>query len=156
MPKLRSLVVAGALGAAASYFLDPQRGRARRTRARAQLDAMLRRGRVGLEQRTGYGGNGTGTGAGRPDRSYADPVADDLTVLSRFESEVMGRPGFPKGRVNANVVDGRLMLRGELESEDQIRSLVEAASGVRGVVEVVNLLHLSGTPAPHEDEGARP
>jgi BON domain len=154
MPKLRSLVVAGALGAAASYFLDPQRGRARRTRARAQLDVMLRRGRVGMEQRTGYGANGAG--AGRPDRAYADPVADDLTVLSRFESEVMGRPGFPKGRVNANVVDGRLTLRGELESEDEIRSLVEAASGVGGVVEVVNLLHLPGTPAPHEDEGVRP
>ena len=154
MPKLRTLVVAGALGAAASYFLDPVKGPARRARARVQLDSMLHRGRRRLEQQTGYMPDGDGAAAGRRGGAQADPVADDLTILSRVESEVMGRPGFPKGRVNANVVDGRLTLRGELESEDQIRSVVEAASGVRGVVEVVNLLHLPGTPAPHEAGGA--
>jgi osmotically-inducible protein OsmY len=75
---------------------------------------------------------------------------DDLTVLDRVESEVFGRRGFPKDRINADVVDGRLTLRGQLDSEAQIREVADAAREVPGVLEVVVLLHLPGTPAPNK------
>ena len=75
---------------------------------------------------------------------------DDLTILDRVESEVFGRQGFPKDRINADVVDGRLTLRGQLDSEEQIRSVVQAAGEVPGVVEVITFLHLPGTPAPNK------
>lgn len=155
MPKLRTLFIAGALGAAASYFFDPERGRGRRTRARDQLGGWLRSGRRNLEGRaTQVGGRARGA-VTQLQHAHDERSDDDLTVLSRVESEVMGRPGFPKGRVNADVVGGRLTLRGDLESEEQIRDIVEAAGRVSGVVMVVNLLHLPGTPAPTENEVPR-
>lgn len=150
MPKVRTLVVATAVGAAASYFFDPQKGPARRAQVMSQFDTMLRRGRQGA-QRTAMqlqdrvGGNISQVPRGREERDN-----DDLTVLDRVESEVFGRRGFPKDRINADVVDGRLTLRGQLDSEDEIHSVVEAAGAVPGVIEVVNYLHLPNTPAPNK------
>ena len=148
MAKLRTLVLAGALGAAASYFLDRERGAARRQRVQDQVGALWRKG-----QR-----NVGGTAAQLSDRAKGavsqlqhagdERASDDVTVLNRVQSEVMGRPDFPKGRVNAEVVNGRLTLRGELDDQDQIEKIVQAALHVEGVVEVVSLLHVTGTPAP--------
>lgn len=148
MAKLRTLVLVGALGAAASYFLDPERGATRRQLVQDQVGALWRKG-----QR-----NVGGTAAQISDRARGavsqlqhagdERASDDVTVLNRVQSEVMGRPDFPKGRVNADVVNGRLTLRGELDDQDQIDTMVEAALHVEGVVEVVNLLHVPGTPAP--------
>ena len=75
---------------------------------------------------------------------------DDLTVLDRVESEVFGRSGFPKDRINADVVDGRLTLRGQLDSEAEIRAVIQASGEVPGVVAVISYLHLPGTPAPNK------
>src|SRR4030081_2869938 len=45
MPRVRTFLVATALGAAASYFFDPEKGAGRRAKARDQVDSVLRRGR---------------------------------------------------------------------------------------------------------------
>lgn len=150
MPKVRTLVVATALGAAASYFFDPERGTGRRAQARDQLEALVRRGRRNAERTAmqiedRIGGRMAEIQHARDDRDY-----DDLTVLDRVESELFGRRGFPKDRLNADVVDGRLTLRGQLDSEEQIREVATAAGEVPGVTEVVVLLHLPGTPAPNK------
>jgi osmotically-inducible protein OsmY len=75
---------------------------------------------------------------------------DDLTVLNRVESVLFGMPDFPKGAINAEVVDGRLMLRGEVTSEEQGREIVEAASRIKGVASVESLLHVPGAEAPNK------
>jgi osmotically-inducible protein OsmY len=156
MPKFRTVLLAGALGAAASYFFDPERGKGRRSRARDQLGALLRSGRRNVEGTAMQVTDRARGAVAEVQHARSERAQDDLTVLSRVQSEVMGRPDFPKGRVNADVVDGRLTLRGELDSEEQIRDLVQAASRVSGVVEVVNLLHLPGTPPPNEAESQQP
>jgi BON domain-containing protein len=152
MPRVRTFLVASALGAAASYFFDAERGAARRAKARDQLDSVLRRGRRNA-LRTAMQIEDRARGRlAQVQHAGDERDNDDLTVLDRVESEVFGRRGFPKDRINADVVDGRLTLRGQLDSEDQIRAVVAAAEGVPGVVEVVTLLHLPGTPAPNKAE----
>jgi osmotically-inducible protein OsmY len=150
MPKVRTLVVATALGAAASYFFDPEKGASRRAQVGGQLHGMLRQGRrnarrTAMQLQDRVGGTISQAQHARDERDN-----DDLTILDRVESEVFGRHGFPKERINADVVDGRLTLRGQLDSDEQIRSVVEAAGAVPGVVEVVSFLHLPGTPAPNK------
>ena len=54
------------------------------------------------------------------------------------------------GSKYAAVVDGRLTLRGQLDSEEQIREVAAAAGEVPGVAEGIVLLHLPGTPAPNK------
>jgi BON domain len=152
MPRVRTFLVASALGAAASYFFDAERGAARRAKARDQLDSVLRRGRRNA-LRTAMQIEDRARGRlAQVQHAGDERDNDDLTVLDRVESEVFGRHGFPKDRINADVVDGRLTLRGQLDSEDQIQAVVAAAEGVPGVVEVVTLLHLPGTPAPNKAE----
>jgi osmotically-inducible protein OsmY len=150
MPKVRTLVVATALGAAASYFFDPEKGAGRRAQVRDQLGHVLRQGRRNA-RRTAMQLQDRVTGTiSEVQHARDERDNDDLTVLDRVESEVFGRRGFPKDRINADVVDGRLTLRGQLDSEDEIRAVVEAAGSVPGVMEVVSFLHLPGTPAPNK------
>jgi BON domain len=54
----------------------------------------------------------------------------------------------PKGKVDVNVANGVVELRGEVDDGTAER-LVTAARNVDGVRDVVNLLHPPGTPAPH-------
>jgi osmotically-inducible protein OsmY len=150
MPKVRTLVVASALGAAASYFFDPERGAGRRAQARSQMDSILRRGRRNAQRTAMQLQDRVGGTIAQSRHANDERDNDDLTVLDRVESEVFGRHGFPKDRINADVVDGRLTLRGQLDSEEQIRKVVEAAGEVPGVVEVITFLHLPGTPAPNK------
>jgi osmotically-inducible protein OsmY len=152
MPKVRTLLVASALGAAASYFFDPERGAGRRAQAKSQLDGILRRGRHNAQRTAMQLQNRVGGSIAQIQHAHDERDNDDLTILDRVESEVFGRAGFPKDRINADVVDGRLTLRGQLDSEEQIRMVVAAAGRVPGVLEVVTLLHLPGTPAPNKAE----
>jgi hypothetical protein len=150
MPKVRTLVVASALGAAASYFFDPERGAGRRAQARSQLEALVRRGRHNAQRTAMQIEDRVGGRLAELEHANDERDNDDLTVLDRVESEVFGRRGFPKDRINADVVDGRLTLRGQLDSEEQIREVASAAGQVPGVLEVIVLLHLPGTPAPNK------
>jgi osmotically-inducible protein OsmY len=150
MPKIRTLVIASALGAAASYFFDPERGAGRRAQARSQLESLVRQGRRSVQRTAMQIEDRVGGTVAEIQHAHDERDNDDLTILDRVESEVFGRRGFPKDRINADVVDGRLTLRGQLDSEEQIRQVVKAAGKVPGVKEVVVLLHLPGTPAPNK------
>jgi len=152
MPKVRTLLVATVVGAAASYFFDPERGAARRAQARDQLDAMVRRGRRNV-QRTAMQVEDRARGRlAAEEHAHDARDYDDLTILDRVESEIFGRQGFPKDRINADVVDGVLTLRGQLDSEEDIAQVLTAVRPVPGLVEVVSLLHLPGQPAPNKAE----
>lgn len=135
MAKLLKLLIGSAVGAAAVYYLDPQHGNARRAKLRDQLDAA--RGRIRSPM--------LATG----ERTPAAPEPEtDLTVLSRVESVLSGMPGFPRGNVELEVTGGRLVLRGEVESEERAGEIARAASGVKGVVGVENRLRAPGAPTP--------
>jgi len=57
----------------------------------------------------------------------------------------------PKGKLNVNVQNGVVQLRGEIPRADLIEELVAETRGVQGVRDVENLLHVPGAEAPmHE------
>ena len=116
-----------ALGATLAYFFDPQNGRARRK------DTIKRIVRLNQRQRG---------------RLTARAQPDDVTLARQVESEIFGDADVPKGQINVNAEEGRVVLRGEVESAEMIDELVSKARKVQGVQEVENLLHTPGQAAP--------
>jgi osmotically-inducible protein OsmY len=150
MSKAGLTTLAGAAGAAAAYMWDPERGHARRTQARDQLVARARRARRDLDRRAHYtAGSATGrfkrmsnTGGAR------EPAPNEAALAAKVESVIFRPEDAPKGRVSVNVEDDVVVLRGEVEEQDQIDTLVRSAEQVEGVAEVRNLMHLPGEPVP--------
>jgi BON domain len=144
------LLLAGAgAGYLAAYFLDPERGRARRT------EVVRKLGGVGLEanrmaQRTTVLATDKASSVkSRVLSRSGSPETDDLTLLDRVESQVFGDPAIPKGDINVMVVEGKAVLRGQV-AESQIGAIEAAVRKVVGVKDVENLLHVAGTPAPNK------
>jgi len=133
MARIRSLLIGGAVGAAAAYFLDPELGAARRARLQGDVEERVRR----LQ-------DGARAAAARLQAPAAARPDDDLSLLSRVESALLALPGVRRGAVESEVVDGHVVLRGDVASDDQERQLVETAGGVHGVSGVESHLHVSG------------
>jgi hypothetical protein len=147
-------VIAGAFaGAIAIYFLDPERGRARRAQFADWAGARVRRGRQALNQLSARTGSGA---AAFPKKMVslrsAPRPADDLTLRDRVESEVFRNPEVPKGRINLDVESGVVTIRGQVDNALQIAAVEKAVLKVPGVHGVENLLHVNGTPAANKVE----
>jgi osmotically-inducible protein OsmY len=140
------LLTGAAIGAAAVWFLDPDRGGDRRTQAlgyaRKGKDQAVQAG-AGLSEKVGSG----------EERAPASERFNDAALQAKVESEIFRPEGAPKGEVSVNVEDGVVYLRGQLDDPSAIESLREAASKVDGVRRVESLLHEPGQPAPQKDEG---
>ena len=59
------------------------------------------------------------------------------------DSDDFRDPDVPKGHVNVNAEYGKVILRGEVESEDMVERLVEATRNVQGVEEVESQLSVA-------------
>ena len=151
MSKIRTAgltTLAGAAGAAAAYILDPERGHARRTQARDQLLSRARHARRDLDKNARFAA-GTATRATKRFTSRSNsPALNDAGLTRKVESHIFRPEDAPKGRVSVNAEGGVVFLRGEVETQEQIDTLVRSADHVDGVEEVRNLLHLPGEPAP--------
>ena len=66
----------------------------------------------------------------------------------KVETEIFRDSDIPKGRINVNAENGKVVLRGEVEEPELIKDLEKRTKKVQGVQEVENLLHVPGTPAP--------
>ena len=145
-------VISGAIaGAVAVYFLDPQRGRARRAQLVEWSGARLRRARHALDQ---LGARAGSNAAAFPQRmvslrSGPRPV-DDLTLRDRVESEMFRNPDLPKGQINIEVESAVVTVRGQVDNAFLIATVEKAVLEVPGVSGVENLLHVSGAPAPNK------
>lgn len=145
---LTLLALGAAAGAATQYFIDPVRGRARRSRTTDQLAAAARDGLDQARKKADYQvGVATGkvreaAGAGK------DTAEDDRTLKHQVETRVLGREGMPKGAVVVQVDNGIVQLRGEVPQQSTIDDLVAATREVAGVRDVESLLHLPGEPEP--------
>jgi hypothetical protein len=139
-----------ALGALAMYFSDPQGGARRRHVLRDRTLAVPRR----LRRRLGRGVRFVRAGA-RAAVARATHVRErpkdlnDATLADKVQSEVFRDPRLPKGDVNVNVEQGRVVLRGQVDSPELVEELERRVRRVVGVREVENLLHLPGTEPPH-------
>lgn len=155
MAKIRNLVIGGAIGAGVTYFLDPELGPGRRARLQSQFGATFSRGK-GEFARAARQLQGRAQGAVVQLQAAAAPAReDDLTLLGRVESVLHAVPGFPRSTVEAEVVDSRLILRGEVDSADQAREIVQAASQVRNIAAVESLLQVRGEQAPNKAASRR-
>jgi osmotically-inducible protein OsmY len=73
---------------------------------------------------------------------------NDPAIKNAVETEIFRPADAPKGDVNVNVEYGIVVLRGEVPDREWMERFVAGARGVRGVVDVRNLMHLPGEPAP--------
>lgn len=146
--KLTALV-AGALGAGAAYFLDPDRGRSRRAQARDQAAARLRRRKREADAELRYAaGRAEGAKARASGAGELKPE-DDIDIVHAIEAALAGLE-FPTSDIKADVVDGMASLRGQVQEAAQMNQAVQAVQGVPGVVQVRSYLHTPGTPAPNK------
>jgi osmotically-inducible protein OsmY len=145
---------AGAAGAAVAYFLDPDRGRARRNRTKDQASAALRRRKADSERAARYR-EGRAEGAAVEARGGGQPRPQDDVDVAHAVRQAFAAAGVDTGNVTVEAVDGAVTLRGQVESEDDKRRLEEVARSTPAVREVQSWLHLPGQPAPNKAEALR-
>jgi osmotically-inducible protein OsmY len=144
--------VGGALGALLAYFFDPRNGRQRRHTLRDRSAALVRSG----VRQAGHAGRGVSAEAygfsQKVQHLKEEPKEfDDATLADKVRSEVFRDSDVPKGKINVNVQDGVVQLRGEVPRPELIDDLVKETRKVQGVQDVESLLHVPGTEAPmHE------
>lgn len=145
---LTGAAIAGAL--VAGYFLDPKSGRRRRHEFTARSGHALRRVARRIDRECRY--LGTMVYHRTLHRLQPAPPKPVLgkTLLDRVESELFESPSIPHGRLSLEVEDANVILRGQLDSEASIAEVENAVRKIRGVSDVKNLLHLTGTPAPNK------
>jgi osmotically-inducible protein OsmY len=87
---------------------------------------------------------GSAPGVGRPP---AEERLNDPALAQKVESEVFQDQEIPKDKLNVNVENGVVYLRGELPDRELMDKLVARAREVEGVQGVENLTHLAGSSA---------
>jgi hyperosmotically inducible periplasmic protein len=147
---MKIFALAGAIGAALAYFLDPDNGKRRRNMARDRTMAFFRRlGR--RSERMGRGVTAEAYGLSQKVTHLKEeekPQPDDVTLARKVETEIFRDRDVPKGQINVNAEQGVVVLRGEVERPEMIKDLEEKTRAVQGVLDVENLLHLPDAPAP--------
>ena len=135
------------LGALVAYFFDPDNGRRRRALARDRVPALLRRSSE--RTRRAVTSEVTATTKKFAHRKEAEkPQPDDVTLAHKVETEIFRDAEVPKGQINVNAENGKVILRGEVEQPSMIKDLEERTRKIQGVREVENLLHTPGSAAP--------
>jgi hypothetical protein len=146
--KIGAGIAIGAAGAAAAFFLDPVSGRRRRRVAKDWTVARFR----DLSQRGGRIGRAVAarsTGTIKSIRHRRDALPENDQVLAhKVESELFQSTDIPKGGINVNAENGVVVLRGQVDTPDQVKRIESAVRSIQGVRDVENLLHPPGTPAP--------
>ena len=153
MPKIR--VKTGlylmAAGAAAAYFWDPDNGTARRTQLLDQVNAKANRAKRDAQQHLHHQQDRLGGVAAKATGKGHFTPEGDRTVKDQVD-QVLGSLDVDTTSVTADVVDGRLVLRGQVASAEAQQEVEEQARGVQGVDDLSSFLHLPGAPAPNKAE----
>jgi osmotically-inducible protein OsmY len=136
-----------AFGAALTYFFDPDNGRRRRKVTADRLAGLMRRHGRRLASGTVSQAHALKQ-KGMHLREEPKPQPDDVTLARKVETEIFRGDEVPKGKINVNAENGKVVLRGEAESAEMIDELVSKARSVQGVQDVENLLHTPGQAAP--------
>ena len=150
----RIVLIAAAIGAALTYFFDPNRGRGRRAMLRDRSAGTARQSARRLARLSrGVGAEAYGvTQRIRHRTEEPKPQLDDVTLARKVETEIFRSPEVPKGKINVNAVDGVVELRGEADRPEMVRDLEEQVRNIPGVLDVRNMLHVPEAPAPTTPE----
>jgi osmotically-inducible protein OsmY len=145
---LVKLIIAAAAGAALAYVFDPARGRRRRAELKDRGRATVRREVRAVERQASYG-KGRAEGAIHKLRHPRPHVPeDDMTLVDKIRSEVLGRVDGPHLTIDVN--NRVVTLRGEVPDQRKAEQVEHEVRSTAGVIDVVNLLHQPGTPAPNK------
>jgi osmotically-inducible protein OsmY len=147
MARIRGLLIGGVVGAAAVYFLDPEQGGARRARLQGEVEDRVREARRGLDRTARQLQDRAQAAVERLEASVTSRPDDDLSLLSRLESALLALPGVRRGSFESEVLDGHVVLHGEVDSAVQEREILEAAGRVRGVAAVESQLQVPDVAA---------
>jgi hypothetical protein len=142
-----------ACSALLTYMFDPERGRRRRHMARDRWMARTRRVvRVlgGMWRRSASDAYGMSHKIVHLVPRMTD-VVDDETLRQRVESQLFRDRHVPKAEMNITAEHGTVILRGELDSPEDITRLETRVRHMPGVRGVHNLLHPRGTDAPNKE-----
>ena len=151
--RVRTFLAGGLIGAAIAYLYDPVSGEGRRARLRDQALSELRTTRERAEAKSRHLSNiAKGAVSELAAPGPDDRAPDDAKLTQRIQSEVFGAPDVPKDRIALTVVDGVAELRGELDSDEEIRVIGERVSKVPAVREVRNLMRTHGSAAPNKKD----
>jgi osmotically-inducible protein OsmY len=147
---MKRLLGIGAAAAALTYFFDPQNGARRRNVARDRVLGFFRQsGRKASRAGRSVASEAYGLKQKAVHiREESKPQPDDVTLARKVETEIFRDADVPKGKINVNAENGKVVLRGEVEDPGMIEDLEKAARKVMGVREVENLLHPAGSPTP--------
>lgn len=147
-PKPLTLAGATALGAGLAYFFDSSSGAQRRNMLRDKLASKTQGGAGSLTATARDLGARAGGALAEVKGGQAAPD-NDQALAEKVKSEVLGDPDVPKEKINIDVSDGIVALRGEVEDREVMQSLDAKVRAVAGVREVQNLLHLPDEPPPN-------
>ena len=149
------VAVVAAAGAAWAFLFDRNRGRARRAQLRDQARSTLRRDLRAIERQASLRRGRLGGLAHRATHRNPTLPENDQVLVDKVRSEVLGRRPEVAHHVSVDAVGGVVTLRGELDDAAASSELVAAVRQVAGVIDVTDLLHRSGEPAPNKVQ-ARP
>jgi len=130
------------LGALLAYFFDPQNGRSRRAEARQRIPALFR-GMSRKAERAGRSASAQASGVKAKATHLKEeekPQPDDVTLARKVETEIFRDADVPKGQINVNAENGKVVLRGVVEEPELIKDLEKRTKKVQGVREVENLI----------------
>jgi osmotically-inducible protein OsmY len=147
---MRKLLTLAGLGAALTYFFDPQSGARRRAMTRDRALAFFRQRGRQLDRAAGsVQAEAQGLVQKAEHLTAREKLADpnDASLAHKVETVIFSDPDVPKGQIDVNAEDGVVFLRGEVENEKLIQDLEERTRSVQGVKGVENLLHVSGQEA---------
>jgi osmotically-inducible protein OsmY len=125
----------------------------KRDAAAARAKAQPKRGAAGTRTKAQSKRPATRTRASARPKPEPKPL-DDVTIARKVESTIFREIEVDKGKVDVNVAEPVVWLRGEVESQDLINELEARATGVIEVRRVENLIHVPETPAPGRTDTA--
>ena len=147
------LFIAGVgLGIVMEFFVDPVRGRRRRTIVADKAGSLVRH----LSWRTDkFVRHSKGRVYGVFQRAVhlmpADnPEPDDVTLTNKVKSEIFRMPDIPKSCIVMEAYRGVVTLRGQVEDPGLIHRIQFRVRRIPGVTGVENYLHLPGEGAPNK------
>jgi hypothetical protein len=141
-----SLLAAVGVGAAAMYFLDPDRGRRRRHLVRDKLVRAARvTGETAVARSRDVANRARGLGAAAR-RGLKHEDVDDVVLVERVRAE-LGRVSSHAGAIEVTAADGKVSLCGPVLA-NEADDIVAQVSAVRGVKSVDDCLER------HEEAGS--
>ena len=151
---LKRTAVAAGVGAAAAYLFDPDRGRSRRARLRDQSQAFGRRQARALERQASFQRGRAEGLVQRARHRGGHPPADDRALADRVRTEAL-RDDPAHTHLNVDAVGGVVSVRGQVADLQTAMDIERRIRAIPGVVEVENLLHAPGEPAPNKADALR-